>query len=89
MIITSKAYSPKALAAIQQAYDAVWAALDAKQRPREAVKDLRITLSQTLVALAANGVTEPNELQRQALEAPAPRPNREQGTCLAIPTSAA
>jgi hypothetical protein len=31
-------------------------------------KELKITLSQTLIALAAEGITDPQQLRRRALE---------------------
>jgi hypothetical protein len=31
-------------------------------------KELKVALSQTLIALAADGITEPQELRRKALE---------------------
>jgi len=64
-------YSPTLLAAIEQAFDAVWTTLYAHMPTdgdQDQTKELRITLSQTLIALAADGITDPQELQRKALE---------------------
>jgi hypothetical protein len=78
MVSTDQSYKqhrPETLIAIQQAYDAVWGNLYANQAPTsEEAKELSIRLSQTLVDLACNGVTDPNVLRRQALEEMALKP---------------
>lgn len=62
-------YSPSVLAALEQAFDAVWTTLYAhRPRDRDQTKELKITLSQTLVGLAADGITDPEELRRKALQ---------------------
>ena len=62
-------YSPSLIEAIERAYDAVWSTLYAHMSSdRDQSKELQIVLSQTLVALAANGITDPRELRRKALE---------------------
>lgn len=68
-------YSPSILAAIEQAFEAVWATLYAHMAPdRDLSKELKIALSQTLIALAAEGITDPQELRRKALESMALTP---------------
>ena len=55
--------------AIDQAFEAVWRTLCAHMPPdSDQSQELKITLSQTLIALAADGVTDPRELRRKALE---------------------
>jgi hypothetical protein len=62
-------YSPALLASLEQAFDAVWTRLYAHvPAAGDQVKELQITLSQTLIALVAEGITDPQELQRKALE---------------------
>ena len=62
-------YSPDDLAAIEQAFEAVWTTLYAHMpTDREEYKELRIALSRTLMGLAAEGITDPQELRRKALE---------------------
>ena len=61
--------SPSILDAIDQAFEAVWSALYAHMAPEsDQSRELKIALSQTLIALAADGVTDPRELRRKALE---------------------
>ena len=67
-------YSPELLRALEQAFEAVWTTLYAHVPVEgENAKELKIALSRTLVALAADGVTEFQELRRRALEAMALR----------------
>jgi hypothetical protein len=64
-------YSPQTIAAIEHAFEAVWTPLYAHMptdRDRDQSKELRIALSQTLIELAATGITDPQELRRKALE---------------------
>ena len=62
-------YSPALLKALEQAFDAVWTTLYAHvPTVGDQAKELKITLSQTLIALAAEGITDPQELRRKALE---------------------
>jgi hypothetical protein len=62
-------YSPALLASIEQAFDAIWTTLYAHVPiAGDQAKELKITLSQTLIALAAEGITDPQELRRRALE---------------------
>jgi hypothetical protein len=61
--------SPSILDTIDQAFEAVWRMLYAHMPPEnELSMELKIALSQTLIALAADGVTDPRELRRRALE---------------------
>jgi hypothetical protein len=63
-------YDPKTLDALGEAFDATWVVLQASDpfRDFERVYELRTALSQKLVALAADGVTDPIELREWALE---------------------
>lgn len=62
-------FSPEVLEALQQAFEDVWAALHAHLQPEsEYGKEMGITLSRTLVSLAAEGITDRQELRRRALE---------------------
>ena len=68
-------YSPSLIEAIERAHDAVWSTLYAHMSSdRDQSQEAKIMLSQTLVALAANGITDPQELRRKALETMALRP---------------
>ena len=68
-------HSPSLIGAIERAYEAVWSTLYAHMSSdRDQSQELKIVLSQTLVALAANGITDPQELRRKALETMALRP---------------
>jgi hypothetical protein len=62
--------NPELVAALERAFQDVWAILYA-HIPVDggaAGKEQAIALSQTLVALAADGITDPQELRRKALE---------------------
>jgi hypothetical protein len=62
-------YSPSLIDAIERAYDAVWTTLYAHMpSDGDQSKEMKIILSQTLLALVANGITDPQELRRKALE---------------------
>ena len=63
-------YDPKTLDALGEAFDATWVVLQARDpfRDFERAYELRTALSQKLVALAADGVTNPIELREWALE---------------------
>ena len=62
-------YSPELISALERACEAVWVTLYAHVPvDGDAAKELKIALSRTLVALAADGVTEFQELRRRALE---------------------
>ena len=54
---------------LEEVFDAAWVVV----RPREAIKprqetQLRLALARRLVDLSANGVTDPKELRRRAIE---------------------
>jgi len=61
---------PILLSAIEQAFDATWLVLRAHETcPDKAqIAELSMALSHKLVELASNGVTEPEQLRRLALE---------------------
>jgi hypothetical protein len=63
-------YDPVLLAAIEQAFDASWTALQARDPFRDFDRDheLKTALSQRLAALVADGVTDPIELREWSLE---------------------
>jgi hypothetical protein len=66
---SSNIYSPLVPDAINQAFNAVWATLYAHVAPENnQAHELKIALSQTLAALASDGITDPRELRRRALE---------------------
>jgi hypothetical protein len=62
--------NPEVVAAMERAFQDVWAVLYAHLPldGGDAVKEHSIALSQTLVALVADGITDPRELRRKALE---------------------
>jgi hypothetical protein len=61
---------PVLLAAIQQAFDATWPVIRANKigNDKARMAELGMALNHRIVELAANGVTDPHELQRLALE---------------------
>lgn len=63
-------YDPKTLDALGEAFDATWVVLQARDpfRDFERAYELRTALSQKLVALTADGVTDPIELREWVLE---------------------
>ena len=63
-------YDPALLAAVERAFDATWAVLQARDPFRDFDKDneLKTELSHKLSALAADGVTDAIELREWALE---------------------
>ena len=64
-----ESYSPSLIDAMERAYGAVWTTLYANMpSDGDQSKRMKIMLSQTLVALAANGIADPQELRRRALE---------------------
>lgn len=64
-----KSYSPELLNTLQEAFAAVWTTLYAHM-PIEGddSQELKITLGRTLVRLVAEGITDPKDLRRRALE---------------------
>lgn len=64
----SKIYDPSVVQAIESAFAGVWAVLYAHlPADGDVHKEAGITLSRTLVGLAAEGITDPEELRRKAL----------------------
>ena len=62
-------YSPELIDAMMEAFTAVWGTLYAHVPLNgSSAEGLKIELSRTIVALVAEGVTDPNELRRRALE---------------------
>ena len=62
-------YSPSTVDAITRAFEAVWATLHPHmESENHQAEELKITLSQTLVSLASDGITDWQELRRKALE---------------------
>ena len=60
---------PKTLAAIDLAFDDAWSVLETRNLLAGFTNDceLQAELSQRLVALASDGMTDPNELRQQVL----------------------
>jgi hypothetical protein len=59
---------PKTLAAIDLAFDRAWSVLETRDLLGRFTNDeLNAELSQRLVILASDGVTDPDELRRQVL----------------------
>ena len=63
-------YDPALRSAVEQAFDATWKALQARDPFRDFEQDyeLRTALSRKLMGLAADGVIDPIELREWALE---------------------
>lgn len=62
-------YSPELINAMMQAFTSVWAALYSHVPVNgEGAEELKIALSRTIVALAAEGIADLQELRRRALE---------------------
>ena len=63
-------YDPKTLESLDQAFEATWVVLQARDPFRDFQRDteLKSALSQKLIGLAADGVTDPIELREWALE---------------------
>jgi hypothetical protein len=61
---------PVLLAALERAFDATWPVIRAHEADNDKARmaELSMALSRRLVELAANGVTDPHELRRLALE---------------------
>jgi hypothetical protein len=69
---TSPSWSdPLALASIERAFDATWPVIRAQEASANKARmaELSMALSHKLVELAAQGVTDPEELRKLALEA--------------------
>ena len=62
-------YSPEVVAGLEAAFNDVWAMLYAQVPPdSDDVMELSVGLSRTLIALATDGITDPREPRRKALE---------------------
>jgi len=63
-------HDPKTLEALGRAFDATWVVVQARDPFRDFERDfeLKTALSQKLMTLAADGVTDPIELREWALE---------------------
>ena len=63
-------YDPALRSTVEQAFDATWKALQARDPFRDFEQDyeLRTALSRKLMGLAADGVIDPIELREWALE---------------------
>jgi hypothetical protein len=63
-------YDSTHLAAMRQAFDAAWAVIRAHETEddKERNKELRVALNETLVALAAEGITDAEQLRNGALQ---------------------
>jgi hypothetical protein len=62
--------NPKLLTELAQAFESIWLVMRAHEPLLDAdtAKELAIEISRKLVELAANGVTDPAQLRRLALE---------------------
>jgi hypothetical protein len=63
-------YDPAMLATVEQAFDSTWVVFQTRYPFRDFERDseLKTALSQKLLTLAAEGVTDPVELREWALE---------------------
>ena len=63
-------YDPAMLATVEQAFDSTWVVLQTRYPFRDFERDseLKTALSQKLLTLATEGVTDPIELREWALE---------------------
>lgn len=63
-------YDPALRSTVEQAFDATWTVLQARDPLRDFEQDyeLKTALSRKLMGLAADGVTDPIELREWALE---------------------
>jgi hypothetical protein len=63
-------YDPAMLVTVEQAFDSTWVVLQTRYPFRDFERDSELTtaLSQKLLTLAAEGVTDPIELREWALE---------------------
>jgi hypothetical protein len=62
-------FTPEVVEALQWAFEDVWTVLHAHTDPgSEDAPELGSTISQTLVSLAARGITDRQELRSRALE---------------------
>ena len=62
-------YSPELISAMMEAFTSVWTALSSHVPVNgDGAEELKIALSRTIVALAAEGITDLQDLRRRALE---------------------
>jgi hypothetical protein len=63
-------FQPAVVAAVEQAFEAVWATLCSDDRSRDRTDDPErmAVVSQTIAALAVEGIIDPAELRRLTLE---------------------
>jgi hypothetical protein len=63
-------YEPKTLAAMDQAFSAIWNVVRADDPFRDYANDseLRLAIGQKLLNLVADGVTDPNRLRHLTIE---------------------
>jgi hypothetical protein len=68
--IIEQSFENSTLANLSKASEATWEVLHTRNPPRDAdaEDDLRLAVSGKLLELAANGVTDPKELQDRVLE---------------------
>jgi hypothetical protein len=62
-----RAFSPETVAVLEQAFEDVWKVVEAHLEPGSEGMEWGSTISRTLVALAANGITDRQQLRSQAL----------------------
>ena len=67
MSATPKSSKPT-VEAIEQAFKAVWNLYEHRARHDQETQEVMVILSRTLVALAADGITDAKELRRRAVE---------------------
>jgi hypothetical protein len=67
---SEESYDTSTLANLSKAFEATWEVLRARDSSRDvdAVDDLRLAVSGKLLELAADGVTDPEELRNRVLE---------------------
>ena len=70
--MASRTRNPNLPTALQEVFDAAWSIVASTSRVRKSGANvqtqLRLALGRCIVALAANGVTDPTDLKRQAVE---------------------
>jgi hypothetical protein len=66
----SHSYDEETLSALEQAFCDAWAVLEARDPRRDGQKDSQLSseLSEKLIALADQGINEPDELCKRALK---------------------